>query len=168
MQRINEIDGHKYSSRSLVLYHQRLQNYVKQGIIRNFALPEVTDTPIKSKYNAKKVMINDIVFDSINESKFYLYCLYLWKHYAIKDFKLQQEFELQPSYTNHKGNKIRKISYVADFVIYYNDGTKRIIDVKGMETPVFKLKKKLFEYKYPELTLECIRSVTLDMLPPLS
>lgn len=160
-----EIDGHIYSSRALVLYYQRLDNYVKQGIINNFLLPEA-NSRANNKYNAKKVTINEITFDSINESKFYLHCLYLLNQGTITGFDLQQEFELQPAYINHEGHKIRKISYVADFVLHYPDG-KRIIDIKGMETPVFKLKKKMFEYKYQDLTLECIRSITLDMLPPL-
>ena len=166
MQKTNEIDGHKYSSRSLVLYHQRLQNYVDQGIIKNFALPEVTDAPVKSKYNAKKVMIDDIIFDSINESKFYLYCLYLRAQKKLTDFSMQQEYELLPAYTNHDGKKIRKISYLADFVLTYPDDSIHVIDIKGMETPVFKIKKKLFEFKYPYI-LECVRSVPLDSLPPL-
>ncbi len=163
----NEIDGCFYSSRSLVLYHERLKAYVTQNIISDFKLPEISDAS-NNKYNAKKVIIDGITFDSINESKFYLACLYLKMQDIITDFKLQQEYELQPAYRNHAGQKIRKISYIADFVLFYPDGTERVIDIKGMETPVFKLKKKLFEYKYPTMTVECIHSVTLDMLPPIS
>ena len=164
--KIHEIDGHIYSSRTLVLYHQRLQNYINQGIITCFSLPEA-GAQNNNKYNAKKVMIDNITFDSINESKFYLHCLCLMRSEQITSFTMQQEFELQPAYINHDGHKIRKISYLADFILTYPNNHKRIIDIKGMETPVFKLKKKMFEYKYPELTLECVRSITLDMLPPL-
>jgi len=46
---------------------------------------------------------------------------------------------------------------VADFVIVNNDGTTDVVDVKGFETQVFKIKKKLFEYKYPELSLKVVK-----------
>jgi hypothetical protein len=40
----------------------------------------------------------------------------------------------------------------------YEDNGKTVVeDVKGVETEVFKLKKKIFEYKYPNLELKIIR-----------
>lgn len=57
---------------------------------------------------------------------------------------------------SEKGGKtFRKIEYVADFQ-YEQDGKIIVEDVKGMETDVFKLKKKLFEYKYKDLELRII------------
>lgn len=44
--------------------------------------------------------------------------------------------------------------YVADFVIFNNDGTCRIVDVKGVETDVFKLKMKMFKAQFPQLEVE--------------
>lgn len=44
--------------------------------------------------------------------------------------------------------------YVADFVIFNNDGTCRIVDVKGVETDVFKLKMKMFKARFPQLEVE--------------
>jgi hypothetical protein len=38
--------------------------------------------------------------------------------------------------------------YVADFLVTYKDGTEKVVDVKGFETPVFKIKRILFELKY--------------------
>lgn len=66
----------------------------------------------------------------------------------IKDLELQKKFELQPKYKiNDK--TIRAISYVADFV-YWDNTKKEVIieDTKGFRTEIYKLKKKLFEYKY--------------------
>jgi hypothetical protein len=40
--------------------------------------------------------------------------------------------------------------------MYEENGKKIVEDVKGMETDVFKLKRKLFEYKYPEMELKII------------
>ena len=39
--------------------------------------------------------------------------------------------------------------YVVDYVVFYKDESVRFIDVKGMETNEFKLKKKLVEAIYP-------------------
>ena len=46
------------------------------------------------------------------------------------------------------GTKVRPIFYVVDFLVYENNGDKTYVDVKGMKTDVFKLKQKLFEYKF--------------------
>lgn len=72
----------------------------------------------------------------------------------IKDVKLQTRFELQPKYK--KNNKtIRAINYIADFTYFdVNTGKTIIIDTKGYRTEVYKLKKKIFEYKYPDLEIK--------------
>ena len=98
-----------------------------------------------SKYGAKKITVDGIKFDSIMESDFYL----LLKRKNIK-FSLQPKFELQTGFKK-KDKRYVAINYIGDFRI--ND---TIIDVKGMKTPVFNLKKKLFEYKYSELVLVCV------------
>jgi hypothetical protein len=110
----------------------------------------------KSKYNAKKAVIDDIKFDSEAEAKYYTHLKELKKEGQIKDFETQPEYELQPKFTNKKGKSILPIKYKADFLLIHNDGTQETIDVKGMETADFKIKKKLFEYKYDQsLTLVC-------------
>lgn len=72
----------------------------------------------------------------------------------IKDIKLQMRFEIQPKYK--KNNKtIRAINYVADFTYFdVNKGKTIIIDTKGYRTDVYKLKKKIFEYVYPDLEIK--------------
>lgn len=108
-----------------------------------------------SKYGAKKVIVDDIKFDSKMESEFYLFLKDLKKSYIIKDFELQPKFELQEKFTKNN-KKFRSIEYKADFLIYYSDGRKRVVDVKGFETPVFKLKQKLFEKKFSDISLELV------------
>lgn len=109
-----------------------------------------------SKFNAKKREVDGIVFDSTMESKYYEVLKDKLKSGKIKGFKLQPKFNLQPGYTKN-GKKIQPISYSADFSVEENDGTTSIIDTKGMETPSFKLKKKIFEYLYKDLTLIIIK-----------
>lgn len=109
-----------------------------------------------NKYNAKKVTIDGITFDSIDESKYYKYLKKLKAEGRINDFTLQPKYELQPKFTNRRGKNILPIHYKADFLVTFPDGTQQVIDVKGMETADFKLKKKMFEYKYDQsLILVC-------------
>lgn len=39
--------------------------------------------------------------------------------------------------------------YVADFLVFWSDGTTTVEDVKGVHTDVYRLKKKLVEATYP-------------------
>lgn len=101
-----------------------------------------------NKYHNKKVIYNGIKFDSEKEKNYYIYLKLLEKAGKIRNLKLQVSYELQPSF-KLDGKTIRAITYIADFVYYDNNINQTIIvDVKGMRTEVYKIKKKLFEYKY--------------------
>lgn len=64
--------------------------------------------------------------------------------------KLQVPFELQPAFVASDGTQHRKITYVADFVyVETRTGDEIVDDAKGFRTEMFKLKKKLFLFKYP-------------------
>lgn len=70
-----------------------------------------------------------------------------------KKFRIAKSFELQPSFKKYN-KTYRAITYKADF--YYYDVEKEQIvieDTKGFKTEVYKIKKKLFEYKYPDYEL---------------
>ena len=102
-----------------------------------------------SKYNAKKVEIDGIKFDSKAEVEYYLHLKQQVAEHQILGFERQKRMLLQEGFSVEgvKG-KIRPIFYVVDFIITENDGTLTYVDVKGMETDVFKLKKKLFMKRY--------------------
>ena len=103
-----------------------------------------------SKYNSRKTVIDDITFDSKKEAKRYVELKKKQDEGEITDLRLQVPFELVPSFTieiDGKKRKRRNIRYIADFV-YYKDGQKIVEDVKGRKTDIYKLKKKLFEYKF--------------------
>jgi hypothetical protein len=110
------------------------------------------------KYNATKVTIDGIVFDSKLESKYYLYLKDAKMKGLLNDFELQKEYILQPAFKKN-GKSFREIKYVADFLVYDLKGNVHIIDTKGLETAEFKIKRKLFEYVYPELSLQVIKYV---------
>ena len=100
------------------------------------------------KYHNKKVEYDGYTFDSIKEKNYYIKLKLLEKAGKIKELELQKEFELQPSYKlNNKTS--RKITYRADFTYKTTEDDKlHVVDVKGFRTDVYRLKKKLFEYKY--------------------
>jgi len=108
-----------------------------------------------SKYKNKKTQVDMYVFDSIAESKRYKELALLQKAGEIRGLVLQPKFLLQPAFKKN-GKIYRKIEYIADFM-YIKNGKIVVEDVKGKETDVFKLKHKLFEYKYPHYELEIIK-----------
>lgn len=108
-----------------------------------------------NKYFNKKVMVDGIKFDSKKEATRYEQLKILKQTGLIRDLELQPTFVLQPAYTNNKDEKIRAVTYKADFMYFDTHLDKYIVeDVKGYKTDVYKLKKKLFEYQYPNLTIE--------------
>lgn len=109
-----------------------------------------------SKYNSRKTVIDGITFDSKKEAKRYVELKNKQDEGEITDLRLQVPFELVPSFTieiDGKKRKRRNIRYIADFV-YYENGQKVVEDVKGRKTEIYKLKKKLFEYKFKQTIKE--------------
>lgn len=102
----------------------------------------------RSKYKAKKVVIDGITFDSKKEAGRYQELKLLERAGAIKGLVLQPRFLLQDKF-KYKGKTERKIEYIADFK-YMDTKTGKVVveDVKGYKTDVYKLKRKLFLKKY--------------------
>lgn len=106
----------------------------------------------KSKYGAKKIVIDGIEFDSKDEGKYYEYLKKLKAQGKILNFELQPKYELQPSFKKY-GKTHRAITYAPDFLIYHLDDSEELIDVKGTETQQGNMRRKMFDYKYPGLKL---------------
>lgn len=109
----------------------------------------------KHKYNAKKATIDGITFDSKAEAAYYNRLKILKKAGEIKDFEMQVQFNLlesfeHPSKKTKAGepSRVRAINFTPDFVITELDGSKTVVDVKGMITKDFPLRAKLFMNKY--------------------
>lgn len=103
------------------------------------------DLILRHKFRAKPVEDDGQHFSSKLEWSFYKHILLLQKTGLILFFLRQIPFHLPGG-----------AKYVTDFQIFYTDGTIRFIDVKGMETSEFILKKKLVEAIYP-VTIEVIK-----------
>lgn len=100
----------------------------------------------KNKYKNIKVEYDGITFDSKKERDHYIYLKNLEMAGEIKDLRTQIRFELQPKYKINK-KRVQAISYIADF-IYLKNGNYIVEDTKGYRTQIYKIKKKMFEYKY--------------------
>lgn len=101
----------------------------------------------KNKYGATKVILDDgTKFDSKAEYQRYLALKLMQRANEISDLTLQPKFQIFPSYKNKSGKKIQAIHYIADFQYIDKTGLLVVEDVKGVETPVFKLKDKMFGY----------------------
>lgn len=110
----------------------------------------------KSKYKAKRIEVDGYVFDSEVEAKYYQeVVLDMHQKGLITEFKVHPEFMLQDKCERH-GRKIGKVRYVADFMLIFPNHDDLVIDIKGMATETAKLKRNLFECKYPFLRLNWV------------
>lgn len=111
------------------------------------------------KYHNTNTIADGIKFDSKLEAERYAQLKILERAGVIRGLELQPSFELLPSFRKN-GKTWRKTVYKADFRYILADGDRIIIeDVKGSTaviTDVFRLKQKLFEYKYPELSIKIV------------
>lgn len=100
----------------------------------------------RSKYHAKKTVVDGITFDSRKEADRYLVLKGMEEDGLIEDLRRQVRYELIPAF-DVDGSHYRPVYYVADFV-YREDGREVVEDVKGMRTDVYRLKNKLFARRY--------------------
>ncbi len=91
----------------------------------------------RAKYRSYKTSIDGHTFDSLKEAEYYCE---LKNRLRAKDIR---GFCIQPTFILAAGLK-----YKADFIVFNNDGSQEIIDVKGYKTKEYNAKKKVFEDKY--------------------
>ena len=106
---------------------------------------------MQSKYSNKKTSYKGIIYDSKKEAKRAYELDMMQRAGLIHNLERQKSFELQPSFKVN-GKTVRAITYIADFV-YIKDGKTIVEDVKGSKktlTEVYRIKKKLFLYRYPQ------------------
>lgn len=110
------------------------------------------------KYNAKKVVLDGIRFDSTREAERWKELCLLQRAGKIHDLRRQVKYELipeqrEPDSFGPRGGLIRgktiekACCYYADFV-YTEDGQTVVEDVKGMRTPEYVIKRKLLLWRY--------------------
>lgn len=109
----------------------------------------------RHKYGARKTVVDGIEFASGREAKYYAELKLRERAGEVEAIQLQPPFELQPAFVDAQGRKHRAINYVADFLFFdKREGRMKVVDVKGMRTDVYKLKRKLLLHKYPAIHFE--------------
>ena len=101
-------------------------------------------TPKRSKYKAVKTVVDGRKFDSKAEARRFIELSALLQSGHISNLRCQVAFSLAPGVKFADATRIKPgIRFVADFC--YLDASKKevIEDVKGMITPVYRLKKHL-------------------------
>lgn len=106
-----------------------------------------------SKYYNITTEVDGIKFDSRKEANRYKELKIMERGGLISHLRLQPRFDLQASFTDRNGIKHRAIEYVADFEYICKVQGHIVEDVKGFKTELYRLKKKLFLFKYPNFTL---------------
>lgn len=119
-----------------------------------------------SKYNAKKVKVGNIEFDSQKEAKRYAELQFLLEQGKIKELEIQKEFVLIPTQREpdvigkrggvKKGKVIEQsVKYVADFVYIDTETGETVVeDVKGFRDKAsagiakYIIKRKMMLYFY--------------------
>ena len=103
-----------------------------------------------NKYGNKKITLKidgvSIKFDSKAEAGRAVDLIGLRDSLLITNLDFQPEFILQERFKCN-GRVHRAIKYIADFSYETDDG-RVIEDVKGVKTPEYQIKKKLFLHKY--------------------
>jgi len=100
----------------------------------------------RSKYNATKVTIDGVTFASKAEGRRYAELKLLEKAGEITHLILQPKYAI--SARPLLLNPVIVAHYIGDFQYYRNDGELVVEDVKGVKTPVYRLKKKFVEAQY--------------------
>ena len=111
-----------------------------------------------SKYHNRKTQAYGIWFDSQIEANRYKSLKLMEAAVEICELEVQPGFLLLPGFKDKWGHRHRPVKYVGDFRYWSLKENHWVVeDTKGFETPVFKLKKKLFAREYPDIELRIVR-----------
>ena len=97
-----------------------------------------------NKYNARKTVMCGHTFDSRREAEIYLDLLSRKQAGEIVRIGFQPSYTLLAGFRDNQGKKQRAITYTADFFVAYADGRNEVVEVKGVRTRDYQLRKKLF------------------------
>ncbi len=98
-----------------------------------------------NKFRAVKTVVDGATFASKAEARRYNELRLMERAGDIS------RLELQPKFPVHI-NGVLVCTYIADFA-YFTSSQRVVEDVKGVKTPVYRLKKKLVEAVYPGVTI---------------
>ena len=97
-----------------------------------------------NKYGAQKTTVCGRTFDSRREAEVYLELLAQKQAGEIVRIGFQPSYTLLAGFKDNTGKKQKPITYTADFFVTFADGHSEVIEVKGVKTRDYQLRKKLF------------------------
>lgn len=101
------------------------------------------------KYRNRKTEVNGQLFDSQAEARRYLALRLLEQDGRISNLRRQVAFQLVPSVRILGSRRATPaIRYIADFAYDDEQGRPIVEDVKGMLTPVYRIKRHLMKHLY--------------------
>lgn len=105
--------------------------------------------------NTRRKEVQGIQFRSTLEAEAWL-VLQAWQQCgAITGLELQPKFLLQPRFIHQAtGEKVRAMTYKADFSYRREDGERVVVEAKGFRTEPYKMRRKLFLMKFQHLVFE--------------
>lgn len=109
------------------------------------------ETERRSKYGNVHTEYNGRIYHSAKEAEYAKMLDTLRRATDDKDRVIRVETQV-PFRIRVKGKPICK--YLLDFKVTYADGRVEYVDVKGVRTDVYKLKKKLVEALFPVTIIE--------------
>lgn len=99
-----------------------------------------------SKYGAVPTVVDGIRFMSKREAVYYSDLKLRERAGEIRNLTLQPKFPITIN-----GEKVCDV--VLDFS-FYEENRRRVLDIKGFDTPISRLKRKLVHAVYPGVTVE--------------
>lgn len=132
------IDGFTFDSKMEADYYEYLKEQKELGEVLDFSMqPEFILQPKYFVYDNKIIS-----YDENSEDTYKEYDKLRKKH--------------NKDNPDNKITIVNAIKYRADFDITYKDGSRKVVDTKGIKTADFKLKEKMLNYRYPLMSFECI------------
>ncbi|HCA5286189.1 TPA: DUF1064 domain-containing protein [Acinetobacter nosocomialis] len=108
----------------------------------------------RNKFNASKIKLDGMTFDSTKEYKRYIELKALQQRGEIKELRHHTKFELAPK-TKIEGEKRTKpaLRYFADFTYFTADGVYVVEDVKSVAT------RKLSTYRNKKHLMKTVHNI---------
>ena len=92
----------------------------------------------------RKTTVCGRTFDSKREAEVYLELLAQKQAGEIVRIGFQPSYTLLAGFVDNTGKKQKPITYTVDFFVTFADGHSEVIEVKGVRTRDYLLRKKLF------------------------
>lgn len=108
--------------------------------------------PKRNKFNAKKTLYKGILYDSKKEAD-YAQILDMLRSASSPSDRVKRVDRQVVFILSEPPNKI---TYRLDFRVTYADRHIEHIEIKGFETPTWRMKHKLMKEKYPHIDIKVI------------